>query len=62
MNAEINSSTAALPVRELSAEELNDASGASPVMEVRIMGYTIQAKAGGWAVWKNGKVVSSSLD
>ena len=59
----MNSSTAELPVRELSAEELNDASGgAEPVMTVRFMGFTIQAKAGGWAVWKDGKVVSSSLD
>lgn len=36
--------------RELTIEEIGQVSGGH-VMEVRILGFTIQAREGAWAVW-----------
>ncbi|MGE8941941.1 hypothetical protein ACO2I3_08520 [Leptospira interrogans] len=37
-------------VRELTSEEVTEVTGGK-VMEVRILGFIIQARAGAWAVW-----------
>ena len=50
MTTEVETVSESDSVCELSSEEIAAVSGGH-VMEVRILGYVIQARAGAWAVW-----------